>query len=126
MKLVGQVIFLLALGALTAIAPPARADEAQADEIAQVTVVASRLEVPRACVDASKDDARAQAEDASRRGDHRRAADCFLQAGDHIRADRAYMKAARLAAADTSQQLAANSDDAKGQARRLREAFKRR
>jgi hypothetical protein len=127
MKLVGPVIFLLALGVLSSVAPAARADEAHAEDIAQVTVVASRLEAPRVhCLDASKEDARAQAQEASLRGDHRHAADCYLQAGDPVRADRAYMKAARLTAADSSQRLAANTDDAKGQARRIREAFKRR
>ena len=126
MKLVGSVILLLALGAFTGATPSARADEVKADEIAQVTVVASRLEAPRACIDVSKDDARARAGEASRKGEHQRAAECYLQAGDYLRADRAYMKVTRLAAADSSQQRTASSGDAKSQARRLREAFKKR
>lgn len=86
------------------------------------------LESPGAlesCSSASKERARLLANEARRQGAHRRAGDCYLQAGDHVQADRSYLKASRLATADTSQQLADTTDDAREQARRLRNAFRR-
>jgi len=127
MRFVGAVTFLLAIGALSAGGTTVLAGEVAADDIAEVTVVASRLDAQQPyCRDLPKADARSQAEEASRQGEHQRAADCYLQAGDHVRADRAYIKATRLAAAESSQRLAASNEGAREQARRIRETFKRR
>jgi hypothetical protein len=127
MRFVGAVTFALAIGALSGGGASVLADEAAADDIAEVTVVASRLDarLPH-CHDSSKVDARSQAAEASRQGDHQRAAECYLQAGDYVRADRAYLKATRLAAAESSQRVAASNEATREQARRIREAFKRR
>ena len=78
------------------------------------------------CSGMSPDVARAQAQEASRRGAHRRAAECYVQAGDHAQANRSYVKAAEHNSAESSLRMAATADDAKLQARRLREAFRRR
>ena len=78
------------------------------------------------CNGMSPDTARAQAHEAARRGAHRRAAECYVQAGDHAQANRSYVKAAERNSADTSLRMAATAEDAKLQARRLREAFRRR
>jgi hypothetical protein len=127
MRFVGAVTFLLTIGALSGGGTTVLAGEAAADDIAEVTVVASRIDARQPhCRDFSKVDARSQAAEASRQGDHQRAAECYLQAGDHVRADRAYLKATRLAAAESSQRLAASNEGAREQARRIRETFKRR
>ena len=127
MRFVGAVTFLLAIGALSAGGTTVLAGETAADGIAEVTVVASRLDAREPyCKDLSKADARDQAAEASRQGDHQRAADCYLQAGDHLRADRAYIKATRLAAAESSQRAVASNEGAREQARRIRDTFKGR
>jgi hypothetical protein len=127
MKLVGAVTFLLAIGGLSGGGSPALADDVAADDIAEVTVVASRIYARQShCHDMSRNDARSQAAEASRQGDHQRAAECYLSAGDHVRADRAYLKATRLAVSESSQRLTASNEMTREQTRRIRESFKRR
>jgi len=120
------MIFWLTTGALSGGGAAALAGEPAADGIAEVTVVASRIDAPEPhCKDLSKDEARSRALEAARQGHHQRAAECYLQAGDHVRADRAYLKATRLAAAESAQRTSASNEEARAQARRIREAFKR-
>ena len=127
MRFLGAITFLLAIGALSVGGAPVRAQDVAAGDIAEVTVVASRLDAREPhCKDFSKVEARSQAAEASREGNHQRAAECYLQAGDHIRADRAYLKATRVAAAQSSQRVAASNEGTRETARRIRETFKRR
>jgi hypothetical protein len=127
MKFVGAVTWVLVIGALSGGGTTVLASEVAADDIAEVTVVASRLGTRQPhCRDVSKIDARSQAAEASRQGDHQRAAECYLKAGDPVRADRAYLKATRLAAAESAQRFAASNEAAREQARRIRATFKGR
>jgi hypothetical protein len=92
-----------------------------ADAPAEVTIRATALE----CQGLSADEARRVAQQASRDGAHRKAADCFRVAGDHVRADRAQMRASADSGAAATRQAAADIETAKEQARRIRAAFRR-
>jgi hypothetical protein len=69
--------------------------------------------------------ARALADEASRTGEHHRAAVCYLEAGDALEADRAFAKAFAVAQATSTKRASATLDEAKAQARRVRAAFRR-
>jgi hypothetical protein len=90
------------------------------------TVTVSAVRTTEECNAASKERARELASEASREGAHQRAAECYLVAGDPVKADRSYAKALHLSTAQTSEKLTATVGDAKLQARRMREAFRRR
>jgi hypothetical protein len=77
-----------------------------------------------ACHAASAKHARSLAEEARRHGDHRRAAQCYRDAGDDVAADRALAKAFAESSEASTKKASATIDDAKAQARRIREAFR--
>ena len=70
--------------------------------------------------------ARTLADEARRVGDHRRAAECYRLAGDPVEADRALSKAFVESNEAASRKASATIDDARAQARRIREAFRSR
>lgn len=75
------------------------------------------------CDTATAAHARRLAEEARRNGDHRRAAECYRLAGDPLEADRALAKAFVEANAASTKKASATLEDAKLQARRVREAL---
>jgi hypothetical protein len=77
-----------------------------------------------ACHATSPQHARSLAEEARRSGDHRRAAQCYREAGDDLSADRALAKAFAASSEASTKKASATIDDAKAQARRIREAFR--
>jgi hypothetical protein len=79
-----------------------------------------------ACHAKSPQHARSLAEEARRHGEHRRAAQCYREAGDDVSADRALAKAFAESSEVSTKKASAMIDDAKAQARRIREAFKTR
>jgi hypothetical protein len=119
--------------ALAATAVPARADTPPAPraEIAaasQVDTVVDTVTVTAAathsqCDGLTGDEARRLAQQASRDGSHRKAAECFRVAGDLVKADRSTMRASADSGAAATRKAAANVETAKAQARRLRAAF---
>jgi hypothetical protein len=117
-----MVYFFKSLRALIGVAALAIAAPTFADEPSEVTVTATRTTVE--CAGLSADEARRLAQQASRDGDHRKAADCFRAAGEHNRADRALIKASADSGAAATRQASANVETAKAQARRIREAFR--
>ena len=70
--------------------------------------------------------ARTLANEARRAGDHRKAAECYRLAGDPVEADRALSKAFIETNEAASRKASATLDDARAQARRIREAFRSR
>ncbi|HVY81501.1 MAG TPA: hypothetical protein VG994_11005 [Steroidobacteraceae bacterium] len=115
------MFFPKTLRALTGIAALAMAVPSFADAPSEVTITASRASIP--CAGHKGDEARQVAEQATRDGAHRKAAECFRAAGDANRADRALVRASVDASEVVSRQAAANVETAKAQARRIREAF---
>jgi hypothetical protein len=113
------MVYLNSLRALIAAAALAIAVPALADTPAEVTVQASAQ-----CQGLSGDEARRAAQQASRDGAHRKAAECFHAAGDHVRADRAQIRASADSGAAASRQASNDLDAAKEQARRIRAAFR--
>ena len=79
-----------------------------------------------ACRASSPQHARSLAEEARQSGDQRRAAQCYREAGDAVAADRALAKAFVASGEASTKKAAATIDDAKAQARRIREAFRPR
>jgi hypothetical protein len=77
-----------------------------------------------ACHANSPKHARSLADEARRSGDHRLAAQCYREAGDDVSADRALAKAFAESSEASTKKAAATIDDAKAQARRIREAFR--
>jgi hypothetical protein len=114
------MIYLNSLRALIAAVTLATTVPALADAPAEVTVRASAVE----CQGLSADEARRVAQQASRDGAHRKAADCFRAAGDQVRADRAQMRASADSGAAASRQASNDIETAKEQARRIRAAFR--
>jgi hypothetical protein len=70
--------------------------------------------------------ARTLADEARRAGDHRKAASCYRLAGDPVEADRALSKAFVESNEAATRKASATLDDARAQARRIREAFRSR
>jgi hypothetical protein len=77
-----------------------------------------------ACGATSVMHARKLADDARQQGDHRRAAQCYREAGDDVSADRAMAKAFAVSGAKATKKASAMIDDAKAQARRIKEALR--
>lgn len=88
------------------------------------TAHADAASLPPACQATSPKHARSLAEEARRNGDHRRAAQCYREAGDDVSADRALAKAFVESGEASTKKASATIDDAKAQARRIREAFR--
>jgi hypothetical protein len=122
--------YLMAAGLSSGGATAVLADNSPTCASADLPVVVVRAEggrpVSPECSGLSKELARSQAREAARQGEHQRAAECYVQAGDHAQANRAYLKAAGRDGAASSQRMASAADDAKLQAHRLRDAFRRR
>jgi hypothetical protein len=78
------------------------------------------------CDGVAPDQARAVADEARRGGQFHRAAECYLLAGEPVEADRALAKAFAEASVTNTKKASATLEDAKLQARRLREAFRGR
>lgn len=79
-----------------------------------------------ACEAKSPQHARMLAEEARQNGDHRRSAQCYREAGDDVAADRALAKAFVESSEASTKKASAMIDDAKAQAKRIREAFRPR
>jgi hypothetical protein len=79
-----------------------------------------------ACHAKSPQQARSLAEEARKNGDHRRAAQCYREAGDNVSSDRALARAFAESSEASTKKASAMIDDAKAQARRIREAFRAR
>jgi hypothetical protein len=77
-----------------------------------------------ACGASSPVHARKLAEEARQSGDYRRAAQCYREAGDDVSADRSLAKAFAASGAQSTKKASAMIDDAKAQARRIKEAFR--
>lgn len=118
------MVYSKSIRALIGIIALATAVPAFADELSEITITATRTTVP--CKGLSGDDARQMAQQASRDGAHRKAAECFRVAGDFARADRALMRASADSGAAASRQASIDIATAKEQARRIRAAFVRR
>lgn len=80
--------------------------------------------VPVDCAAAEAKYARSMAEEARRAGEHRKAAACYRVAGDPVEADKAQAKAFVENGEVASRKASATIDDAREQARRVREAFR--
>jgi hypothetical protein len=93
-------------------------------------VIAAGTEAARAddrlptCGATSEKHARELADEARRNGEHRRAAECYRQAGEPVEADLALAKAFVESSTASTRKASATIDDAKAQARRIREAFR--
>jgi hypothetical protein len=98
--------------------------------IVMFAVIAAGTEAARAegrlpiCGATSAKHAHALADEARRNGEHRLAAQCYRQAGEPVAADRALARAFAEAGAASTKKASATIDDAKAQARRIREAFR--
>ncbi len=114
------MVYLNSLRALIGAVALATAVPAFADTPAEITVTASSL----ACDGLSGDDARRIAQQASRDGVHRKAAECFRAAGDVVRADRALIRASADSGAAATRQASVHVGAAKEQAKRIRAAFR--
>jgi hypothetical protein len=75
------------------------------------------------CRDVSVEEARKRADEAFRNKDYRRAGECYLVIGDNVKANRAFAKAAAADGATAATRFALAVDQAKGQFRRVQEAF---
>jgi hypothetical protein len=124
MTAVKSIWILLGIAALSVAACSARADVPTDASGVQSAQAADAPEDP--CNGASPTRARWLGDAARRQGEYQRAAECYLVAGEPVAADRAYAKAFVEANARTSQKAAATVDDAKLQARRIRQAFRSR
>ncbi|HEU4627538.1 MAG TPA: hypothetical protein VFS52_22475 [Steroidobacteraceae bacterium] len=78
------------------------------------------------CHALSPEHARTLAEEARQSGDHRRAAQCYRDAGDTVAADLALARAFAESSEASTRKASATIDDAKAQARRIREALRPR
>jgi hypothetical protein len=76
------------------------------------------------CGATSAQHAHALADEARHNGEYRRAAQCYRQAGEPVAADRALARAFAETGAASTKKASATIDDAKAQARRIREAFR--
>ena len=98
--------------------------------IVMFAVIAAGTEAARAderlpaCEATSASHAHKLADEASRNGEHRRAAQCYRQAGEPVAADRALAQAFIETSTASTKKASAAIDDAKAQARRIREAFR--
>jgi hypothetical protein len=117
-----MVYFFKSLRALMGVAALAAAVPAFADELSEVTVTATRASME--CTGLSVDEARRMAQQATRDGAHRKAAECFRAAGDLARANRAQIRASADSGAAATRQVNVNVATAKEQARRIRAAFR--
>jgi hypothetical protein len=126
MAVVKAFWFLLAIAAVSGGAAPALADAPSDAPSIQRPQAVDAPEGSWSCNGASPARARWLADEAKRQGAYQRAAECYLVAGDPVQADRAFVKAFVEGNASASQKVAATVDDAKLQARRIREAFRGR
>jgi hypothetical protein len=98
--------------------------------IVMFAVIAAGTEAARAgerlpiCGATSAKHARELADQARRNGEHRLAAQCYRQAGEPVAADRALARAFVESGTASTRKASATIDDAKAQARRIREAFR--
>jgi hypothetical protein len=76
------------------------------------------------CGATSAKHARTLADEARRKGDHRLAAQCYRQAGEPVAADAELAQAFAEQSAASTKKASATLEDAKAQARRIREAFR--
>ncbi len=96
--------------------------DAPADGASASSVVV--VEALENCSEASPERARWLADQARQRHAFQRAGECYLAAGEPAAADRAFIKASAEQSAVTARNFSATVEDAKAQARRLREAFR--
>ena len=110
-------------------APLHAADEPEAVPTSVEAIPPEQVVVVRGsvtCEAVSPKHARTLADDARRERQYLRAAECYRLAGDLVAADRVMAKAFVAANADNTRKASATVDEAKAQARRIREAFRGR
>ena len=116
------MVYLKSLRALIGVVALATAVPTFADTLAEA---ASAAPTSLECAGLSGDEARRMAQQATRDGAHRKAAECFRAAGDVVRADRALIRASADSGVAATRQASINVEAAKEQARRIRAAFRR-
>jgi hypothetical protein len=110
--------------ALAGAATSVRADvEPAAAVSAQLQDPSASVERPN-CEGSSAIDARRLAREATKNGEHQRAAECFLIAGDNVRAHRAMIRAAADSAEAAKRNASVAVENARSQAKRIRAAFR--
>ena len=95
-------------------------------DVEETVVVVGEAQIAANCNEATPEQARSLADQASREGTWQRAGECYLIAGQHALADQAFVKASVQSKEDTSRRLASNLNDVKAQARQIKQAFQHR